>query len=80
MKIICRDSKKINENLVMNKKLCYCMYCQLTHYRNGVKGMYDDDSLTKAIATLLGKIVALVIKYIGLAWAIAWGIHLSTTL
>ena len=56
------------------------MYCQLTHYRNGVKGMYDDDSLTMAIATLLGKIVALVIKYIGLAWAIAWGIHLASTL
>ena len=42
--------------------------------------MYDDDSLAMAIATILAKITILVIKYIGLAWAIAWGIHLSTTL
>lgn len=80
MKIISRDSKKINENLVRDRKLCYRMCCQLTHYRNGVQGMYDDDSLAMVIATLLGKITALVIKYIGLAWAIAWGIHLSATL
>ena len=42
--------------------------------------MDNNDSLGMVVATILGKITALVIKYIGLAWAIAWGIHLSTTL
>lgn len=58
----------------------YYVCCQLTHYRNGVQSMYDDDSLGMVIAKLLGTIAGVVLKYVCLAWAIAWGIHLSTTL
>lgn len=42
--------------------------------------MYNDDSLAKAIATILGKLTGTVLKYVCLAWAIAWGIHLASTL
>lgn len=42
--------------------------------------MYDDDSLAKEIAALLGRLTSLALKYVCLAWAIAWGIHLASTL
>lgn len=42
--------------------------------------MYDDDSLGMAIAKLIGRAVGVVLKYVCLAWAIAWGIHLASTL
>lgn len=42
--------------------------------------MNDNDSLGMQVATILGKITGVVLKYVCLAWAIAWGIHLSTTL
>ena len=58
----------------------YYVCCQLTHYRNGVQGMYDDDSLSMAIAKLICAIIGMVLKYVCLAWAIAWGIHLASTL
>ena len=58
----------------------YYVCCQLTHYRNGVQGMNDNDSLGVAIAKLIGSAVGVLLKYVCLAWAIAWGIHLASTL
>ena len=68
------------ENNMKTTKLCYCMYCQLTHYRNGIQGMNDNDSLGMQFAKLIATLVGVGLKYVCLAWAIAWGIHLSTTL
>lgn len=42
--------------------------------------MYDNDSLGEQIAKLLAIIISTVLKYVCLAWAIAWGIHLAATL
>ena len=42
--------------------------------------MYDDNSWAIVIATILGKLTGIVLKYVCLAWAIAWGIHLASTL
>ena len=42
--------------------------------------MYDDDSLAKAIMALVGSFMLMALKYVCLAWAIAWGIHLASTL
>ena len=56
------------------------MCCQLTHYRNGVQGMNDNDSLGMAIAKFIGGLIGVGLKYVCLAWAIAWGIHLASTL
>lgn len=58
----------------------YYVCCQLTHYRNGVQSMNDNDSLGMAIAKLIGSLIGVVLKYVCLAWAIAWGIHLASTL
>lgn len=58
----------------------YYVCCQLTHYRNGVQSMNDNDSLGMAIAKLIGRTTGIVLKYICLAWTIAWGIHLASTL
>ena len=58
----------------------YYVCCQLTHYRNGVQSMNDNDSLGMAIAKFIGGLIGVVLKYVCLAWAIAWGIHLASTL
>ena len=42
--------------------------------------MYDDDSPGMALAKLIVVAVGVVLKYVCLAWAIAWGIHLASTL
>lgn len=42
--------------------------------------MNDNNYLGMAIAKIIGAIVSMVLKYICLAWAIAWGIHLASTL
>ena len=42
--------------------------------------MYDNDSLGMAIATIIARLIAVVLKYVCFAWAIAWGIHLASTL
>ena len=45
-----------------------------------MQSMYDDDSLGVAVAKLIVGIIGIVLKYVCLAWAIAWGIHLASTL
>lgn len=42
--------------------------------------MYDNDSLGVAIAKLTVGIIGIILKYVCLAWTIAWGIHLASML
>lgn len=42
--------------------------------------MNDNDSLGMAIAKFIGGLIGVVLKYVCLAWTIAWGIHLASTL
>lgn len=58
----------------------YYVCCQLTHYRNGVQGMNDNDSLGMEFAKIIARLIGVGLKYVCLAWAIAWGIHLASTL
>ena len=41
--------------------------------------MNDNNYLGMAIAKIICAIVGMVLKYVCLAWAIAWGIHLAST-
>ena len=40
------------ENNMKTKKLCYCMYCQLAHYRNEVQSMCKYCDTTKGTTIL----------------------------
>lgn len=42
--------------------------------------MNDNDSLGMMIAKFIGSLIGVGLKYVCLAWAIAWGIHLASTL
>ena len=42
--------------------------------------MYDDDSLGMMIVKTIATLIGVMLKYVCLAWAIAWGIHLASTL
>ena len=42
--------------------------------------MNDNDSLGMEFAKIIARLVGVGLKYVCLAWAIAWGIHLASTL
>lgn len=42
--------------------------------------MNDNDSLGMVIAKIIASFIGIALKYVCLAWAIAWGIHLAATL
>ena len=68
------------EDLDATGSLFYSINVLITHQQKRVQDMDNNDSLAMAIATFLGKITGIVLKYVCLAGAIAWGIHLASTL